>query len=77
MLNGRLSNDLAAAFAHPPRAESRRRPRARRRAGLPAGRWAGRRRRAERALSLAFLREQTLKEFALAVFNLNGFLYVP
>jgi hypothetical protein len=31
----------------------------------------------ERTLSLAFLREQPLKEFALAVFNLNGFLYVP
>jgi hypothetical protein len=31
----------------------------------------------ERALSLAFLREQPLKEFTLALFNLNEFLYVP
>jgi len=31
----------------------------------------------ERALSSAFLREQPLREFAIALFNLNGFLYVP
>ncbi len=31
---------------------------------------------AERTASLAFLRDQPLEEFALAVFNLNGFLYV-
>ena len=31
----------------------------------------------ERELSLEFLRDQPLEEFALAVFNLNGFLYVP
>jgi hypothetical protein len=31
----------------------------------------------ERKLSAAFLREQPLAEFALALFNLNGFLYVP
>ena len=31
----------------------------------------------ERALALAFLREQPLREFALALFNLNEFLYVP
>jgi hypothetical protein len=31
----------------------------------------------ERELSIAFLREQPVKEFALAVFNLNGFAYVP
>ncbi len=30
----------------------------------------------ERTISLAFLRDQTPDEFALAVFNLNGFLYV-
>jgi hypothetical protein len=31
----------------------------------------------ERNLSAAFLREQPLVEFALALYNLNGFLYVP
>lgn len=31
---------------------------------------------AERDLSLAFLREQSLTEFALALMNLNGFVYV-
>ena len=31
----------------------------------------------ERAVSLEFLRDQPPDEFALAVFNLNGFLYVP
>jgi hypothetical protein len=30
----------------------------------------------ERELSLEFLREQSIREFALAVFNLNGFIYV-
>jgi hypothetical protein len=30
----------------------------------------------ERALSLAFVREQPWTEFAVAIFNLNGFLYV-
>jgi hypothetical protein len=31
----------------------------------------------ERELSVEFLREAPLEEFALAMFNLNGFLYVP
>ena len=31
----------------------------------------------ERDLSLDFLRDQPLDEFALALFNLNGFVYVP
>jgi hypothetical protein len=30
----------------------------------------------ERALASAFLQEQPLNEFALALFNLNAFLYV-
>jgi hypothetical protein len=30
----------------------------------------------ERELSLAFLQEQPVREFALALFNLNEFLYV-
>jgi hypothetical protein len=31
----------------------------------------------ERELSLRFLRDQPLEEFALAVINLNEFVYVP
>ena len=31
----------------------------------------------ERSISLDFLRDQSPEEFALAMFNLNGFLYVP
>ena len=31
----------------------------------------------ERSLSLDFLREGSPQEFALAMFNLNEFLYVP
>jgi hypothetical protein len=76
LLNGRLSNDLAESFAR----------RLEREAGsdsegivnraflLAMGRAPT---ADERTLSLSFLREQPLKEFALAVFNLNGFLYVP
>ena len=30
----------------------------------------------EKELAVAFLKTQSLKEFALAVFNLNAFLYV-
>jgi hypothetical protein len=30
----------------------------------------------ERSLATAFLNDQPLKEFALALFNLNAFLYV-
>jgi hypothetical protein len=76
LLNGRLANDLASAFASRlerecggaqelivDRAFSLALGRA------PTG--------TERNLSLEFLREQPLKEFALATFNLNGFLYAP
>ena len=31
----------------------------------------------ERRLSLAYLQDQPLKEFALVMFNLNAFLYAP
>ena len=31
----------------------------------------------ERELSLAFLKDQPLEEFCLALFNLNDFAYVP
>ena len=76
LLNGRTSNDLADAFARRVERES-----------------AGDRERGidlafrlalgraptivERKLSAEFLREQSLREFALALFNLNEFLYVP
>jgi hypothetical protein len=76
MLNGRLSNDLADAFAARLARESGGDPaRAVDRAfTLALGRSPT---ASERDLALDFLRDQPLKEFALAVFNLNGFLYVP
>jgi hypothetical protein len=76
LLNGTLSNDLAGAFAQrlaqetggdPPRMVARGFQLA---LGRPPT-------IAEQALALAFLKEQSPREFALAVFNLNGFLYVP
>lgn len=75
MLNGKLSNQLAEIFAE----------RLRREAGsdaaarvdlayrLTAGRPPS---EAEHRLGVAFLQDHTLREFALAVFNLNAFLYV-
>jgi hypothetical protein len=75
LLNGKLSNQLAEAFAQ----------RLRRVAGtaandqielayrLVAGRGPYDR---EREAALLFLAEQPLREFALAMFNLNAFLYV-
>jgi hypothetical protein len=76
LLNGELSNDLARAFAGRLETEAGGVPerivdRAFRLAlGRPPS-------SPERELSLAFLREQPSKEFALAVFNLNEFLHVP
>jgi hypothetical protein len=76
MLNGRLANDLAGAFAARLEGE----------AGGSSERVVDRAfllalgrppTPVERALSLDHLRSEPLKEFALAVFNLNGFLYVP
>ena len=75
LLNGRLSNELAAAFAERLKKES----------GGDANRiverayWLAVGRAPmpqEGALAAAFLKEQPLKEFALALFNLNAFLYV-
>jgi hypothetical protein len=75
LLNGTLANDLATSFAD----------RLRKEAGtdtatqvelayrLAAGRAPGAR---EKELGIEFLKTQSLKEFALAVFNLNAFLYV-
>ena len=76
LLNGSLSNELAEAFAARLEAEMGRSPdlvigRAFRLAlGRPPT-------SKEHELSLVFVRTQPLKEFALALFNLNGFLYVP
>jgi hypothetical protein len=76
LLNGPLSNDLAAAFAL----------RLTREAGTDRDRLVDRAFRLalgrpptpdERAISLEYLRDQSPEEFALAMFNLNGFLYVP
>lgn len=75
LLNGRLANDLAAAFAarltresggDPARIVERASQLALGRAPTPQ----------ERALGVEFLKEQPLREFALAHFNLNAFLYV-
>lgn len=76
LLNGRLSNDLAESFARRVELDSAGDPQ---RAVDRAFRLAmGRGPTTEEvSLSVAFLREQPVKEFALAVFNLNGFLYVP
>jgi hypothetical protein len=75
LLNGKLSNRLAEAFARrlvrecgpDPAAQVERAYR------LVAGRPPTDR---EKAVALAFLKDQPLKEFALALFNLNVFLYV-
>ena len=76
LLNGHLSNDLALAFAKRLQQESGGAPEqiVERAFWLTAGRAPTPR---ERDLSLEFLREGSLQEFALAMFNLNEFLYVP
>jgi hypothetical protein len=75
LLNGQLSNDLARSFAGRIREEI----------GGDAGKLVDRAFRlalgraptgAERDSSLAFLHDQPLEDFVLAIFNLNGFLYV-
>jgi hypothetical protein len=76
MLNGRLSNDLAQAFAR----------RLEREAGDDPERVVDRAFQLalgrpptsdERTPAVTFVRNESIEEFALAVFNLNGFLYVP
>jgi hypothetical protein len=76
MLNGPLANDLAASFARRLETECGGDPArvVERAFRLATGRPPT---ADERELSLAFLRDQPPTEFALAVFNLNGFLYVP
>ena len=75
LLNGRLSNELARAFAKRLRREVGGSPlqQVERVYLLAVGRAPTEK---ESALALEFLRTQPLEEFALAVFNLNAFLYV-
>lgn len=76
LLNGTLSNDLADAFAQRLVRETQGDPATLvdRAFLLALGRTPT---DVERTLSLDYLHDQPLKEFALALFNLNGFLYVP
>jgi hypothetical protein len=75
LLNGKLANDLAASFADRLRREAGDDParQVERAYLLAAGRPPTAR---EKELAVRFLKEQPLREFALAVFNLNAFLYV-
>jgi len=75
LLNGSLSNPLAAAFAERLRKEAGTEPAAQIILGfrLAAGRSPS---SEEQRLGLEFLTRHPLKEFALALFNLNAFLYV-
>ena len=77
LFNGTLANELAVAFAerlsHETDGASDQVRVVERAFRLALGRRPTAR---ERELSCGFLREQPLSEFALAVFNLNGFLYV-
>ena len=75
LLNGRLSNELAAAFANRLRAESGEDVgnQVDRAYELVAGRLPS---NVEREIAAKFIREVSLDEFGLAMFNLNAFLYV-
>lgn len=75
MLNGQLSNDLADSFARRLRQEAGEDPREQIRlafwvatGGPPTAE--------QESAALEFLRTGPLREFALAMFSLNGFLYV-
>lgn len=76
LLNGQTSNDLAEAFARRLERETAgdRQCFVERAYRLALGRAPT---EPEQKLSAEFLREQSLREFALALFNLNEFLYVP
>jgi hypothetical protein len=76
MMNGQLANDVAAALAERlTREVGRDHRRIVERAFLLA---VGREPNAEeRTFSLAFLEAQSLREFALALLNLNAFLHAP
>ncbi len=75
LLNGDLSNRLATAFAERLRREAGgdREQQIDRAYRLAAGRPASER---EQTAAQAFLQEHPLREFALAMFNLNAFLYL-
>lgn len=75
LLNGKLANDLAASFATRLRREAgeTREAFAERAFALATGRAPNSR---EKEVSLRFLTTQSEREFALAMFNLNAFLYV-
>jgi hypothetical protein len=75
LLNGRLANELAAELAERLQKETGGDSKriVERAYWLAVGRSPG---PDERALASAFLKEQPVKEFALAMFNLNAFLYV-
>jgi len=76
LLNGNFANEMAAALASRLKREcgGQHQRIVERAFRLALGRCPTER---ERELSLAFLQDQPLEEFALAVFNLNGFMYVP
>ena len=75
MLNGKFANRLATAFAE--RLQRECGDDRTRQVDLAFGLCAGRAPAArERQLSLDFLRTQSLREFAVGMFNLNAFLYV-
>ncbi len=75
LLNGQQSTELSRAFAHRLTQESggKQEQIVERAFWLTAGRAPSPR---ELSLSLEFLQESSLREFALAMFNLNEFLYV-
>ena len=75
LLNGDFSNEMAAAFANRLTAECGDRPEriVDRAYELAFGRLPTAK---ERRLSIDFLHDEPLTEFALAIFNLNGFVYV-
>jgi hypothetical protein len=75
LLNGEAASDLAVAFAERLKAEAGAEPSAVIEGAflLAAGRQPT---PAEQKLALTFLKNQPLDEFALAIFNLNAFLYV-
>ncbi|MCE9564228.1 MAG: DUF1549 and DUF1553 domain-containing protein [Planctomycetes bacterium] len=75
LLNGTLANDLAESFAGRLHHDAGTEPSAQIELAyrLAAGRSPSAK---EKELAVAFLKTQSLKEFALAVFNLNAFLYV-
>ena len=75
LLNGKLSNRLAEAFAERLQQEcgDDRAKQVDRAFRLAAGRAPTMR---ERAVAVEFLRTQPLREFAVGMYNLNAFLYV-